>query len=98
MTTKSKWWLCPTRIPRIGPSPYLRSGSSAAHAFTEAAISELQQTWARDDYAEWGALHAAVIPSYFAATDLALRSAAEATGADGADAEVKWAEAQRSNA
>lgn len=65
---------------------------------TEAVISELQQTWAREDYAEWGALHSAVIPSYFAATELALRSAAEATGADGADAEVKWAEAQRTNA
>ena len=65
---------------------------------TEAVISELQQTWARADYAEWGALHAAVIPSYFAASELAMRSAAEATGAEGADAEVKWAEAQRTNA
>ncbi|MGC0368588.1 isochorismatase family protein [Microbacterium sp. SLBN-111] len=65
---------------------------------TEAVISELQQTWARADYAEWGALHSAVIPSYFAAAELAQRSAAEATGGEGADAEVKWAEARRVSA
>lgn len=65
---------------------------------TEAVISELQQTWARADYAEWGALHSAVIPSYFAAAELAQRSAAEAIGGEGADAEVKWAEARRVNA
>lgn len=65
---------------------------------TEAVISELQHTWARADYAEWGALHSQVIPSYFAAAELASRAAEEAVQGPGADAEVKWAEQQKQNA
>ncbi|PPF56527.1 nicotinamidase [Clavibacter michiganensis] len=61
---------------------------------TEAVISELQHTWAREDYAAWGALHSQVIPSYFAAAELAGRATEEAIGGPGADAEVKWAAAQ----
>lgn len=58
---------------------------------TEAVISELQGTWAREDYAAWGALHAQVIPSYYAAAELSARTAEEAVGGPGSDAEVKWA-------
>ncbi len=58
---------------------------------TEAVISELQHTWARDDAGACGALHAKVIPGYYAASELFTRATAEATGADGADAEVTWA-------
>jgi nicotinamidase-related amidase len=61
---------------------------------TEAVISELQHTWAREDYAEWGALHSKVIPAYYAATELATRATEEATGGAGADSEVKWAAQQ----
>lgn len=58
---------------------------------TEAVISELQHTWAREDAGAWGALHAKVIPGYYAAAELFARATAEATGAEGADAEVAWA-------
>jgi nicotinamidase-related amidase len=58
---------------------------------TEAVISELQQTWAREDAGAWGALHAKVIPGYYAAAELSARTTAEATGEAAADAEVKWA-------
>jgi nicotinamidase-related amidase len=57
----------------------------------EAVISELQHTWARADAMEWGALHAAVIPSYAAIFESVARATAEATGGPGAGAEVAWA-------
>ena len=41
----------------------------------EAAISELQQTWARDDAAERGRLHATVIPGYAAVIESVMRAA-----------------------
>jgi nicotinamidase-related amidase len=58
---------------------------------TEAVVSELQRTWARADYAEWGAIHAKVIPAYYAVSESIGRAVAEATQADGTDAEVVWA-------
>jgi nicotinamidase-related amidase len=57
----------------------------------EAVISEIQQTWARDDALQWGALHAGVIPSYQALIESVLRAQAEATNGNGAGAEVEWA-------
>jgi nicotinamidase-related amidase len=57
----------------------------------EAVVSELQHTWAREDAMEWGALHAAVIPSYAAIFESVTRATAEATGGPGAGAEVAWA-------
>lgn len=61
---------------------------------TEAVLSELQGTWARDDAADWASLHSAVMPSYQAVTESVDRAAAEAEDADGADAEVGWAVAR----
>jgi nicotinamidase-related amidase len=55
----------------------------------EAAISELQQTWARDDAAEWGQLHATVIPGYAAVIESVMRAQSEATGGEQAGAEAK---------
>jgi nicotinamidase-related amidase len=57
----------------------------------EAVISELQQTWAREDALAWGALHASVIPSYHALIESVLRAQAEAGGGEGSNAEVEWA-------
>ncbi|MGW3624268.1 isochorismatase family protein [Streptomyces sp. NPDC000880] len=59
-----------------------------------AVISEWQRTWAREDALEWGGLFAAVIPSYRAVIESALRAQAESTGGEGAGAEVKWAGAR----
>jgi hypothetical protein len=55
----------------------------------EAAISELQQTWARDDAADWGMLHATVIPGYAAVIESVMRAQSEATGGEQAGAEAK---------
>jgi nicotinamidase-related amidase len=55
----------------------------------EAAVSELQQTWAREDAAEWGQLHATVIPGYAAVIESVTRAQSEATGGEGAGAEAK---------
>jgi len=67
------------------------SGAGVVVVDVEAVISELQQTWARDDAMQWGALHAAVMPSYRALMESVLRARAEATGGEGASAEVEWA-------
>jgi hypothetical protein len=55
----------------------------------QAAISELQQTWAREDAAEWGRLHATVIPGYAAVIESVMRAQSEATGGEQAGAEAK---------
>jgi nicotinamidase-related amidase len=60
----------------------------------EAAISELQQTWAREDAGEWGQLHATVIPGYAAVIESVMRAQAEATGSEDAGAEAKRAPAE----
>lgn len=58
---------------------------------TESVISEFQGTWAREDYLSWAGLHAAVNPSYSALIESVTRAQAEASGGEGANAEVKWA-------
>jgi nicotinamidase-related amidase len=57
----------------------------------EGAISELQQTWAREDALEWAGLHSTVMPSYAALIESVTRAQAEATGGEQAGAEVKRA-------
>ncbi|MDX6246453.1 MAG: hypothetical protein QOE76_4176 [Frankiales bacterium] len=54
--------------------------------------AELQQTWARDDWADWAGVYAGVSPGYAAVVESVFRAQAEATHGAGAGAEVKWAE------
>ena len=74
---------------RVSVERLSRAGATVVD--TEAAISELQETWARDDAGDWAALHAAVIPAYQAITESVGRATAEAANTDGADAEIAWA-------
>lgn len=55
--------------------------------------AELQKTWAREDWANWGGIYASVSPGYAAVMESVGRAQAEATGSEAAGAEVKWAQA-----
>jgi nicotinamidase-related amidase len=51
--------------------------------------AELQRTWAREDAAEWAGVYMGVSPGYAAVIESVTRAVAQATGGEGADAEVK---------
>ncbi|MGI5285622.1 isochorismatase family protein [Nonomuraea polychroma] len=76
---------------RISIERLSRAGVKVVDVLGVAA--ELQQTWARDDAAEWAAVYAGVSPGYAAVVESVLRAQAEATGGEGVATEVKWAEA-----
>jgi nicotinamidase-related amidase len=56
--------------------------------------AELQRTWARDDAAEWAGVYMGVSPGYAAVVESVTRAQAEATGGEGAGAELTRAVAE----
>jgi nicotinamidase-related amidase len=77
---------------RISIERLSRAGVKVVDVLGVAA--ELQKTWAREDWAAWGGIYASVSPGYAAVMESVARAQAEATGGEGAGAEVKWAQAR----
>ncbi|MEV0537409.1 hypothetical protein, partial [Kitasatospora sp. NPDC050463] len=76
---------------RISIERLSRAGVKVVDVLGVAA--ELQKTWAREDWAHWGGIYASVSPGYAAVMESVGRAQAEATGGEGAGAEVTWARA-----